>query len=720
MDSKNYSSPLDLKQVRITDEFWGREQELVRKEVIPYQWDALNDRIPDAAPSYCMRNFKVAGRMMKEKREQGAKFVAPTYTYRGFEALPDDPENPEPDKFYGFVFQDSDFAKWIEAVGYSLVNHPDPELEKTADEAIDIVCAAQAENGYLDTYYIINGMDRIFTNLRDHHELYCFGHLLEGAVSYYQATGKDKLLKAAERYADFISSKFGPEEGKCKGYPGHEIAEMALAKLYEVTGEQKYLDLSKFFLDMRGTKPYYFDIEEKERAEHDGFPYREPDPTEIRHAYHQANYPVREQSEAVGHAVRAVYLYSGMADVARLTGDEAMFQACERLWNNITKEKLYITGGIGATHLGEAFSFEYDLPNDTAYSETCAAIGLAFFARRMLEIQADNRYGDVMEQALYNTVLAGMALDGKSFFYVNPLEVFPEACKKDERKRHVKAVRQKWFGCACCPPNIARIVSSFGAYVYTRNENTLYTHLYAGSEVSFTLNGTAMDMKLESNFPWDGEVKAVLHTEGTAMGILAFRIPGWCSRAEARIFRNGKMFLCCKIENEGFVVRAEEIGEKSKAICGCRLEKGYVYFDGEWQDGDEINLFFPMDVHCMAANPKVREDTGKIAFTRGPVCYCMEEADNGKNLHLLRVDMEKLFKNGSKGLTDAVTVDKSRELGHEMCILKVPGKRIITDGTEELYHDYAPVEESDVTLTFVPYYAWNNRGEGEMSVWVRS
>lgn len=720
MDSKNYSSPLDLKQVRITDEFWGREQELVRKEVIPYQWDALNDRIPDAAPSYCMRNFKVAGRMMKEKREQGAKFVAPTYTYRGFEALPDDPENPEPDKFYGFVFQDSDFAKWIEAVGYSLVNHPDPELEKTADEAIDIVCAAQAENGYLDTYYIINGMDRIFTNLRDHHELYCFGHLLEGAVSYYQATGKDKLLKAAERYADFISSKFGPEEGKCKGYPGHEIAEMALAKLYEVTGEQKYLDLGKFFLDMRGTKPYYFDMEEKERAEHDGFPYREPDPTEIRHAYHQANYPVREQSEAVGHAVRAVYLYSGMADVARLTGDEAMFQACERLWNNITKEKLYITGGIGATHLGEAFSFEYDLPNDTAYSETCAAIGLAFFARRMLEIQADNRYGDVMEQALYNTVLAGMALDGKSFFYVNPLEVFPEACKKDERKRHVKAVRQKWFGCACCPPNIARIVSSFGAYVYTRNENTLYTHLYAGSEVSFTLNGTAMDMKLESNFPWDGEVKAVLHTEGTAMGILAFRIPGWCSRAEARIFRNGKMFLCCKIENEGFVVRAEEIGEKSKAICGCRLEKGYVYFDGEWQDGDEINLFFTMDVHCMAANPKVREDTGKIAFTRGPVCYCMEEADNGKNLHLLRVDMEKLFKNGSKGLTDAVTVDKSRELGHEMCILKVPGKRIITDGTEELYHDYAPVEESDVTLTFVPYYAWNNRGEGEMSVWVRS
>ena len=720
MDSKKFSNPPDLKQVRITDEFWGREQELVRTEVIPYQWEALNDRIPDAAPSYCMRNFKVAGRMMKEKREQGAKFVAPTYTYRGFEALPDDPKNPDPDKFYGFVFQDSDFAKWIEAVGYSLVNHPDPELEKTADEAIDIVCAAQAENGYLDTYYIINGMDRIFTNLRDHHELYCFGHLLEGAVSYYQATGKDKLLKAAERYADFISSKFGPEEGKCKGYPGHEIAEMALAKLYEVTGEQKYLDLGKFFLDMRGTKPYYFDIEEKERAEHDGLPYKEPDPTEIRHAYHQANYPVREQSEAVGHAVRAVYLYSGMADVARLTGDEAMFQACERLWNNVAGEKLYITGGIGATHIGEAFSFGYDMPNDTAYSETCAAIGLAFFARRMLEIQADNRYGDVMEQALYNTVLAGMALDGKSFFYVNPLEVVPEACERDERKRHVKAIRQKWFGCACCPPNIARIVSSFGAYIYTRNESTLYTHLYAGSEVSFALNGTRVDMKLESNFPWDGEVKAVLHTEDTAKGTLAFRIPGWCRQAEIRILRSEKMCVSGKIENKGLAVRTEDFGEKSKAVSGCRLEKGYLYLDGAWQDGDEIQLDFPMEVRCVAANSKVREDIGKVAFARGPVCYCMEEADNGNNLHLLRVDMEKLYKGGTVSVSDAVTVEKSRELGHEMCILKVPGKKINMDGSKELYHDYFPVAESDVTLTFVPYYAWNNRGEGEMSVWVRS
>lgn len=740
MKQEDFSSPLDLKQVQVTDEFWGREQELVRKEVIPYQWEALNDRVPNAAPSYCMRNFKVAGRLMREKREQGENYVAPAYTYRGFEALPEDPAHPDPDKFYGFVFQDSDFAKWIEAVGYSLINHPDPELEKTADEAIDIVCAAQAENGYLDTYYIINGMDRIFTNLRDHHELYCFGHLVEGAVAYWQATGKDKLLKAAERYADFVFSRFGYEEGKCKGYPGHEIAEMALARLYEVTGEKRYLELSRFFLDMRGTKPYYFDLEEKERAAHEGRSYRMPDPAEIRHFYHQANVPVRELSEATGHAVRAVYLYSGMADVARLTGDESMFAACERLWNNITGEKLYITGGIGATHMGEAFSFDYDLPNDTAYSETCAAIGLAFFARRMLEIQADNRYGDVMEQALYNTVLAGMALDGKSFFYVNPLEVLPEACEKDERKRHVKPVRQKWFGCACCPPNIARIVSSLGAYVYTQNETTLYTHLYAGSSVSCVLNGTGLDMKLESGFPWNGEVRAVLHTEGVVRGTLAFRVPGWCREATAEICRGSLTLSGCRVVQGTLRSTAEQI-EPERGMT-VRLERGYLYLTGEWRNEDVIWLHFPMEVRCMAANEKVRENVGKVAFTRGPVCYCMEEIDNGKNLHLLRVDTEKAYglegeqNRGEKneracgsGLP-GVTVETYHGLGHEMCILRVPGKRTADSaGGEALYKEYTPQEyisqegnacrEMPVTMTFVPYYAWSNRGEGEMTVWVR-
>lgn len=738
MNREDYSRPLDLKQIRITDTFWGREQELVRTEVIPYQWEALNDRVPGASPSYCMRNFKVAGRLMKAKRGKGSGFVPPAYTFRGFEALPEGPADLDPDKFYGFVFQDSDFSKWIEAVGYSLAGHPDPELERTADEAIDIVCAAQAENGYLDTYYIINGMDRIFTNLRDHHELYCFGHLAEGAVSYYQATGKDRLLKAAERYADFIAEKFGPEEGKCKGYPGHEIAEMALARLYEVTGEQKYLELSRFFLEMRGTKPYYFDLEEKERAEHEGKPYRQPG-EEMRFQYHQAHLPVKQQSEAVGHAVRAVYLYSGMADVARLAQDEAMYDACKRLWNSIVNEKLYITGGIGGTRLGEAFSWPYDLPNDTAYSETCAAIGLAFFARRMLEIQADSRYGDVMEQALHNTVLAGMALDGKSFFYVNPLEVLPEACEKDERRYHVKNVRQKWFGCACCPPNIARIVSSVGAYVYTCNETTLFTHLYVGSDLSFTLNGRAMNMQVETDFPWDGEVKITLRG---VSGTLAFRIPGWSRAAQAEVRRGQCTLSDWSMENGRIVSLGKQLSlgeidwnavtkgeaggspEGEEAFAGMigrlpeaagnidgRLRDGYLYLSGEWQDGDEIYLSFPMEVRCVRANTRVREDIGKVAFLRGPVCYCMEEADNGKDLQLLRADT---------GRRQDIRVERSYELGHEMCVLKVPGYRQEASREDEgLYTEYAPMEESETTLTFVPYYAWNNRGKGEMSVWVR-
>ena len=349
MDKKMYSHPLSLRSMQINDSFWKREMELVKKEVIPYQWEALNDRVEGAAPSFAMRNFKVAAKKNQERRELGDAFKEPEYTFRGFETLPEDPEHLE-DKFYGFVFQDSDFSKWIEAVGYSLTQHPDPELERIADGAIDIVCAAQQDDGYLDTYYIINGKNHIFTNLKDHHELYCMGHLIEGAVAYYEATGKDKLLKAAARFADYAAAHFGAEEGKCKGYPGHEIAEMALVRLYDVTGEARYLELSKFFIDERGKRPYYFDKEHPEEV-------KRGHEDDLRYAYNQAHMPVREQDEAVGHSVRAVYLYSGMADIARMTGDESLYAACEKLWDSITKEKMYITGGIGGTHIGEAFSF---------------------------------------------------------------------------------------------------------------------------------------------------------------------------------------------------------------------------------------------------------------------------------------------------------------------------------------------------------------------------
>lgn len=711
-----YSVPLPLDRVSVKDAFWSREQELVRREVIPYQWEALNDRVPGADPSFCMRNFKTAGRLMKEKREK-KDFVAPAYSFRGFNALPEEGKEPEPDKFYGFVFQDSDFAKWIEAVGYSLMNYPDALLEQTADEAIDIVCAAQAENGYLDTYYIINGMDRSFTNLKDHHELYCMGHLIEGAIAYYQATGKDKLLKAAMRYADYADSCFG-REGKSKGYPGHEIAEMALARLYEVTGERKYLELAECFLNQRGTKPCYFDEEGREQAAHEGtafHPAKGPAP----YSYYQAHEPVRQQSEAVGHAVRAVYLYSGMADVARLTKDAEMKAACRRLWDNIVREKLYITGGIGGTRHGEAFSAGYELPNDTAYSETCAAIGLVFFARRMLELEADSSYGDVMEQALYNTVLAGMALDGKSFFYVNPLEVEPKSAKKDEDRSHVKTVRQKWFGCACCPPNIARLVTSLGAYLYTETEDTLYTHLYAGSCITKSFGGKELDLCMESKFPWEGDVKATLHTQQQTFGTLAFRLPDWCEEAEAEVYiggddRSEKIIRVEKKGRDGFVVTQSL--ETDTETLSVRLEKGYLYLTGSWENQDSIQLHFPMKVHCIQANPRVREDLGKVAFTRGPICYCMEEADNGAGLQQCSVNAEALY-----GQKQRIAVESSQALGHELRILRIPGaRRQSWQAADTLYQDYQPARYQETTLTLIPYYAWNNRGEGEMSVWVRT
>jgi DUF1680 family protein len=752
MEKERFSKSLPLQDVRAVDEFWSREQELVRREVIPYQWEALNDRVEGATPSFCMRNFKTAGKIQREKKRLGEAYQAPTYAYRGFEALPDDPKQLRDDRFYGFVFQDSDFSKWIEAVGYTLVWHPDPVLERIADEAIDIVCEAQCEDGYLDTYYIINGLDGIFTNLKDHHELYCLGHFIEGAVSYYEATGKDKLLGAAKRYADFVISRFGPEEGKCQGYPGHEIAEMALVRLYQVTGEERYLELSRFFLDRRGTQPYYFDEEQRKLAEKDGKAFR-PDPGHF--TYHQAHLPVREQREAVGHAVRAVYLYSGMADVARLTGDEEMFTACQSLWESITREKLYLTGGIGGTHMGEAFSFPYDLPNDTAYSETCAAIGLVFFARRMLELSPKSVYGDVMEQALYNGVLSGMALDGKSFFYVNPLEVVPRACRDDARKAHVKPSRQKWFGCACCPPNIARLVSSLMAYAYTENEDTLWLHLYIGSTLTKRVGEKKLELTVNTDFPWDGSGEVAIHAEEPVECTLAFRIPGWCQ--EGRIYyENGKdrdlvmgghntsgtLFMgkgreidvvpeeyeryARSLEKRfGKTIAAELLkgrgaadksasADSSPHVKTHFIKDGYIYIRRQWQDGDRLVFDFPMEVMAVEANPKVREDIGKVAFTRGPIVYCLEEVDNGDNLHLCQVE-ERILHSG-KG----IEVAENHALGHRINMLLVPGVRMLPEETETtLYRKVTEAKERSVTLRLVPYYAWNNRGEGEMSVWIR-
>ena len=674
MDKNRCSRMLQVGQVKIEDDFWKGKQKLVREEVIPYQWKALNDQIPDAAPSFCMHNFRAAVRLNNRREEQRENFHPPVYSYRGFERLPEKPGELG-DEFYGFVFQDSDFYKWVEAVGYSLIQHPDAELEATADQAIEIVAAAQQPDGYLDTYYILNGQDQIFTNLRDFHELYCLGHLIEGAIAYFQATGKDRLLQVACRYADYAASKLGEGEGKKRGYPGHEIAEMALLQLYEVTGEPRYLELSRFFINERGRRPYYFDFEHPEDVK--------PGDDSLRYSYQQAHLPVREQTEAVGHAVRAVYLYSGMAELARVDGDDSLLKACRTLWDSITGKKMYITGGIGGTHIGEAFSFDYDLPSDTAYAETCASIGLIFFAGRMLQLEADVRYADVMEKALYNGVLSGIALDGKSFFYVNPLSVDPVACHKDERKAHVQPVRQKWFGCACCPPNLARLISSVGRYAYTSTEDTLYIHLYIGSDLKLQTPEGEVTVKVRSNFPYNGKVSIQVGGEGAASGkwTLALRIPGWCK----------------DWKSSGFSVE------------DARLEKGYLYITREWKQDETLELDFPMEVRLMQSNPRVRETEGQLAVTRGPVVYCLEEKDNGSNLHLLALSYD------AKTRTEPFSIE-----GEQFPAILADGwrEKQQPDAENGLYCEAAPVEYEPVELKFVPYYTWANRGENEMTVWV--
>lgn len=415
MDKNNFSAFL---RNNINDTFWDNYIELVRNEMIPYQLMALNDEIDGAPKSYCLENFKKAAITIQKinNNERIEIYPVDSWEYKENEC--------DKNSFLGWCFQDSDVYKWIEAVAYTLKNSKDSELEQKSDEIINLICNAQMENGYLDTLYIINDRSKIFTNLKDRHELYCFGHLAEAAVAYYESTGKDKLLNSAIKFADLICDTFN--EDNLKGYPGHEIAELALVKLYNVNKNEKYLKEAEFFIYERGTKPYYFD---KERG------YKRND-NSLDYFYNQAHIPPIKQDEAVGHAVRGVYLYSGMADVARQTQNEELYSACERIWDNIEQKKMYITGGIGSTVDGEAFSYNYDLPNDLAYSETCASIGLIFFAKRMLEINPCSKYANVMERALYNTVLHAMSEDGKSFFYTNALEVLPKASIVDSRKRH--------------------------------------------------------------------------------------------------------------------------------------------------------------------------------------------------------------------------------------------------------------------------------------------
>ncbi|MDN4524114.1 glycoside hydrolase family 127 protein [Fictibacillus fluitans] len=639
---------LPLKSVQINDSYWSRYIQLVRDVVVPYQWEALNDRIEGAEPSHAIKNFKIAA-----GEEEGT--------------------------FGGMVFQDSDLAKWLEAVGYLLQTEKDEKLEKIADEVIDLIAKAQHKNGYLNTYYTLKEPGKQWTDLCECHELYCAGHMIEAAVAYFDATGKRKILDVAIKLADHINEVFGGEPGKISGYDGHQEIELALVKLYETTGNKTYLRLSQFFLEERGSQPHFYD---KEAEKRDGTTHWQNSFMIENKAYSQAHAHVYEQDRAIGHSVRFAYMCTGMAHLAARTGDEEMIKSCKRLWRNVVSRQMYITGGIGSQRHGEAFSFDYDLPNDTVYAETCASIGLIFFAQRMLQLEPNSEYADVMERALYNTVLAGMSQDGKSFFYVNPLEVHPQACEANENYNHVKPVRQSWFGCACCPPNVARLLSSLGQYIYTVQGDTLYTNLYIGSKTDVELNGNNVTLIQESNYPWSGEIKFTVEADQENDFTLALRLPDWCAHADLRL--NGKKVLMEEITN------------------------GYVHLKRTWSAGDQFQLILAMPVERMKSHPLVRQNAGKVALQRGPLVYCLEEADNGPQLHQislpanapLQVQEDENFLNGLVVITGEGERQKAEDWG------------------TGLYQRGTHTATETVPLTFIPYFAWANRKIGEMKVWV--
>ncbi len=650
-------------KINITAPFWQKYINLIRTEMLPFQWSVLNDeadikiekeRDADYIPSeksHAIENFKIAAGITKGHH-------------------------------YGMVFQDSDVYKWLEAAAYALHQHYDEDLQKIADGVVDLLAKAQQPDGYLNTYFTIEEPNRRYKRLYQSHELYCAGHFIESAVGYYSVTGNKKILDIACKLADNIDSVFGSEEGKIHGYDGHEEIELALLRLYEVTHDEKYKKLAHFFLYERGKNPNFF--KEQQKTDPSTKPLIEG-MENFKPSYYQNHKPILEQETAEGHAVRVMYMCTGMAMLARLDNDEKMLAACKRLWHNITTKRMYITGGIGSTVIGEAFTADYDLPNDTMYCETCASIGLIFFANNMLKNEADSKYADVMERALYNAVIDGMALDGKHFFYVNPLEVVPELDKHDPGKSHVKTVRPAWFGCACCPPNLARLLSSLDEYAYTVKDDTVYVNLYLSSNSVFTLGNKSIALTQETNYPWEGQIAFTVNSADTFK--LALRIPSWAKSHTIKL--NGETITPSIIN-------------------------GYAVIERNWNVGDKIVIDLPMNVEFICANPLVREDYGKVAVQRGPIVYCVEGVDNGDNLHLLQVDTSA---DGVK-----ITHDFDENILDGVVTLSVQGQRINIDDNwqDNLYKtvEDTKISKKAVEIKMIPYFCAFNRGETEMSIWL--
>lgn len=585
-------------------------------------------------------------------------------------------KQPEP-----HIFWDSDTAKWIEAVGYSVATHPNAEFERQVDEVVDLMESAQLADGYANSHFIAVEPENRWRNLRDQHELYCAGHLIEAAIVYSETTGKQKMLDILCRYADHIDATFGPNEGQKHGYPGHPELELALVRLYRATGKQRYLQLSKYFVDERGRQPYYFDVEAIERSE---------DPRKYwakTYHYSQAHQPVREQTTVVGHSVRAQYLYAAVADIALETDDAELLSVVKRLWDDMIQTQMYITGGVGSIYTIEGFYFPYELPNDTAYSETCSSIALMYWAQRMFALDRDSRYIDAMERALYNCVLSGVSYEGTLFFQCNPLERYPHVSPYDRLDSLAAATyheRQGWFEVSCCPPNLARLLASVSGYFYTVTPERFYVQLYNQSRAQATVAGSQVEIMQQTNYPWDGDVDLSLNMAQPTRFELALRIPHWCR--EFRLEVNGES-----------VTKTPE--------------RGYVIIEREWKTGDSVKLSLAMPVERILANPRVREDAGCIALQRGPIVYCLEEADNGAGLANvtlprdvpLRYDFDSNLFGGVGTISgEALRIDPA------------------TWGSEL----YQPASTQQVVRTpfefkAIPYCFWSNRQPGEMRVWIR-
>ncbi len=606
--------PVPFTQVRIADNFWAPRRESNRVVSIPVNFD----------------NLEKAGNL-KDLR------LAAQRATNGY---------------VGPVFMDSDVYKALEAASYSLATNPDPALARRVDEIIATLAAAQQPDGYLNSYYTVKESGKRWSNLRDNHELYCAGHMFEAAVAHYQATGKRNFLSVAIKYADCIDATFGP--GKRMGYGGHPEIELALVKLGQVTGDRRYFELARFFVENRGRKFF---------AEEHQTPFDKYDGT-----YWQDDVPIFDHQNIKGHAVRAAYLLSGVVDVMAQTHDERLVKMVDRVWGNTIQKNVYLTGGIGPSASNEGFTTDYDLPNLTAYQETCASVALALWNYRLALLYGDARYADVFERSLYNGILDGVSLDGKRFFYVNPL-----ASKGNHH-------RSEWFGCACCPPNVARTLASLGQYAYGLGDTALYVNLYIQGSVETTVSGQKLSMQVQTDYPWQGKVILRPALASPTKFDLHLRVPGWCSGATVAVN-----------------------GDK---VIDPPPRRGYLILSREWRSGDSVELDLPMPVERVAANPRVKADEHCLALQRGPLVYCLEQCDHREPLSSLYLPLDaELEAVHEPGLLGGVTV--------------ITGKVNAVTPSEwktTLYQSVAKPRK--VALKAIPYYAWDNREAGPMEVWL--